>query len=607
MITFIKGIFQGFPHNIQFRLTSYFLIILLPLVVVSLFANARSQQIVADQASASMQAALTSAMDYIDLSLKNVEEMSSLIATDANLIRLIDKNGKDVTPQSIVDFNEMLKGMANYSSTNNIVSQVSIYHTPSGMLISTGYGGKKIENTAFRDWFSKTFQSNGNSIAYILPEESIGDRQTFQEITNSDNISLVRAMDLYNRERQKSILIITLNKVKLQGMIKTLLPSENAAIYLYNENHKAVIGTGKVSLTADPANPQSDDLLTVQVKSKQSNWSLVLVQPKEELFAKNNQISLFTNIIIGISVLLALGISWVVYSGMASPVKNLMLGMKQLREGNLNFQLENRWKGEFAYLTDAFNIMATTQKHLIEDHYEQQLRMANTELKFLQSQINPHFLYNTLDSIYWTAKNYDADEISEMVMNLSKFFRLSLNKGRDTFTVEESVSHLNYYVRVQQLRFMDTFSVDYRLQEETKQVPILKLLLQPLVENAILHGMETKQENGQLLVSATIEDEKLILMVNDNGNGIDEKRLAYIQSELEKISARNLKLFSLEEENIKDLFGLRNVLMRIKLFYGEEANLTVDSVQGEGTTVTAILPLSQCKFEVSANQSKPII
>ena len=127
--------------------------------------------------------------------------------------------------------------------------------------------------------------------------------------------------------------------------------------------------------------------------------------------------------------------------------------MRQLRLGNLNTKLVNNRQDELGYLTDAFNQTAEQQRHLIHDIYEQQLRLTKTELKFLQSQINPHFLYNTLDSIYWAAKNYEAEEISEMVLNLSRFFRLSLSKGRETFTIEETFAHLNYYIRVQQLRF----------------------------------------------------------------------------------------------------------------------------------------------------------
>jgi two-component system sensor histidine kinase YesM len=282
--------------------------------------------------------------------------------------------------------------------------------------------------------------------------------------------------------------------------------------------------------------------------------------------------------------------------------------MRGVGSGKFNIQLENERKDEFGYLTKAFNQMVQNQKDLIENFYEQRLRLTDTELKFLQSQINPHFLYNTLDSIYWAAKNYEADEISEMVLHLSKFFRLSLNKGRDTFTVQETVEHLHYYIRVQQLRFLDKFSVLYEVQEESKSVPILKLLLQPLVENAILHGLEHKPKGGVLKVSSRIEGEYLLLTVEDNGEGIPTERLAYIQEQLSKISEDEELELSFASESVQDLYALRNVLSRIKMLYGPQASLTVISKEGSGTVSMVSLPLERCQAQLNLyNKKWPVL
>jgi two-component system sensor histidine kinase YesM len=201
-----------------------------------------------------------------------------------------------------------------------------------------------------------------------------------------------------------------------------------------------------------------------------------------------------------------------------------------------------------------------------------------------------------LDSIYWAAKNYEADEISEMVLNLSRFFRLSLNKGTDTFTVDETVAHLHYYVRVQQLRFLDKFSVSYDIQEESKTIPIMKLLLQPLVENAILHGLEQRDRGGELIVRARLEDGFVHMTVADNGVGMPQDRLRYIGGELERVFAPDKPGLSLPPwENAKDLYGLRNVASRVRMVYGKRSRMEIDSREGEGTSVTVRLPLDRCK------------
>ncbi|OME80806.1 two-component sensor histidine kinase [Paenibacillus sp. FSL A5-0031] len=601
----VKWFRDRFSRKIQFRLTCYFMLILLPLVLVSLFAVDRSRSILHDQAVERSSTVLNSAMDYIDLTLQNVEEISTLIATDPVFIKLLADNGAELSPLSIVDFSMLLKQLSNVNSINHIVSQISLYHQPSHMMISTNYGGRRLSSPEQQQWLENTAITSGTEITYLLAEEPIAGNATFGSLINTDSVSLLRTMDLYNNNRRADVVIITVDKSKLINLMKSLLPSPSATIYLHSDTGKLIAGTGKLDGAEHtlaegggmPGLPRTTDAeMTVSIDSEYSKWRLTLIQPKKELYAKTDQLRLYTLAIIFVSVLLALGISWLVYIGIASPVDKLFKGMKRLGTGNMNVHLENTRHDELGYLTEAFNRMVVDQKRLIEDHYEQQLRLAKTELQFLQTQINPHFLYNTLDSINWTAKNYEADEISEMVLNLSRFFRLSLNKGKDVFTIDESLSHLHYYIRIQQIRYLDSFEVEYDIHEDCRPIPILKLLLQPLVENAILHGMEGKTEGGKLVISGRIKDgEAVQVTVSDNGSGMSSQRLAYIQEEMKRLGRREANLFSLEDEETGDLFGLRNVMTRIKLYYGKEAELIVESAQGHGTSVTISLPLDQCK------------
>ncbi|MGZ9586400.1 cache domain-containing sensor histidine kinase [Paenibacillus marinisediminis] len=587
---------ERYSRNIQTKLTSYFLLILLPLVVVSLFAIERSRDILYEQAVERTEVALSSAMNYIDLALQNVEEISTLIAADTSILKLLDGNSADLAPETIVNFSLIIEQLSSLKSVNRFVSQIAIYHQASNMVISTNFGGRKLKSEPLQEWMVETARANGTGISYILPDALVAKDITFGSMVGTDSMSLVRSMDLYNTERASNLLIVTFNKSKLLNVIRTLLPSETASISLYNEKGELVVGTGSIDETAEPP-PISDKEMEVSVDSPYSTWRLTLIQPKKELYVETDQLRMFTFTIIVISILLAIGISWIVYSGIASPVQKLTRGMKRLRSGKLDFRLENNRRDEFGYLLESFNQMVQHQKHLIEDHYEQQLRLTTTELKFLQSQINPHFLYNTLDSIYWTAKNYEAEEISEMVMNLSKFFRLSLNKGKEVFTIEESLVHLHYYIRIQQLRFLDSFTVEYRIAEETKQIPILKLLLQPLVENAILHGMEGRASDGRLIISSWIEHENMVcISVQDNGQGLEKDRLHYIQNELMKIGLHSVPSLTQDEGHVKDLFGLRNVYIRMKLYYGKESHLEIDSLLEIGTTVTVKIPLDRCRL-----------
>ncbi|WP_438350697.1 sensor histidine kinase [Paenibacillus sp. FA6] len=594
MSKLLRWISERFSKNIQIRLTGYFLLILLPLVVVSLFAIEKSRDILYELAVERTQVALSSTMDYIDLALQNVEEISTVIAADPSIIDLLNKNGSNLPPEAIVDFSLILKQLSNLNSVNRFLSQISVYHQSTHMLISTDFGGRRITSEPQQEWLVEASRANGTGLRYMLADTQVAGGTTLGTMLNTDSLSLARAMDLYNTDRQSNLLIMTFNKNKLLSVIKTLLPSASTRITLLNERGEVVVGTDPRGNTEEQ--PISDNEMAVTIDSEYSLWRLTLVQPKKELYEETDQLRMFTYTIIAISILLAVGTSWVVYSGIASPVHKLSRGMKQLSNGKLNTRLENKRKDEFGFLIDSFNQMAMYQKHLIEDHYEQQLRMTTTELKFLQSQINPHFLYNTLDSIYWMAKNYDAEEISEMVMNLSKFFRLSLNKGEEVFPIQESLAHLHYYIRIQQLRFLDNFMVEYQITEESKPVLILKLMLQPLVENAILHGMEGRISGGLLSISSWIDNNQMVhIRVKDNGLGMEGERLHYIQNELKQMGMRSFPSLSQDEEIVKDLFGLRNVYTRMRLYYGKQSDMTISSVQGEGTMVTLSIPLDHCR------------
>jgi len=579
-----------FRSNIQVRLTCYFLLILLPLVLISLFAIERSRDILYQQAEQRTTVALASTMDYIDLALQNVEELSAVIAADPSIVERLNANGAYLPPTAIVDFSVVLKQLSNLKAVNRFSSQIALYHQASHMLISTSFGGRRVLSEPQQAWLLELARTGGTGVRYMLPQTPVASDATFGEMLGTDTLTLVRSMDLYNTERQFDLLLIAINKNSLQQVLRTLVPSANTRITLLNEQGDVIAASGSDEAAAAPL---SDEEMEVVFDSEYSMWQLRLVQPKSELYEESDQLRLFTYTIIAISILLAFVIAWVVYSGIASPLTKLSRGMKQIGSGQLDIRLDNKRRDEFGVLLDAFNQMATDQKHLIEDHYEQQLRMKTTELKFLQSQINPHFLYNTLDSIYWMAKGADSAEISEMVMQLSRFFRLSLNKGQEEFALEESLNHLHYYIRIQQLRFMDNFTVTYDTAEETKPIPLLKLLLQPLVENAILHGLEGRESGGVLHIASRIQGGALRISVADNGAGMPPERLHYIREELRRMERRSITSLSRDEETATDLFGLRNVYTRMRLYYGEGAAMTFDSVAGEGTRVGIAVPLQR--------------
>ncbi|PYI57499.1 sensor histidine kinase [Paenibacillus flagellatus] len=601
--------YDAFTRHIQVRLTVHFLLILVPLVAVSLFANIRSHQILERKTVERTKSSLLSAIDYIDLTMRNMEEISNLLTRNQAVNGWLAAAGPELSVESVVNFGELIGDLSEIVALNNLLYQVSVLHSPSDTLLSSRFGGVRLKDASLESWYRNAAYQNGFSYLHLPSENAYPIRGEY--VFAKDGVYLIRSMNVYNRSAFPNFIILGIKKESLLKLIASSLPSAHTRAYLYDHDNRLVVGTDpehaplrpnlwegedEAAVTARADVPGGGEtMLAVKVRSAQTHWSLVTLQPESELYKENRQLQLFTFTIIAISVVLAFWISWMVYSGIASPLKSLSFGMKQIRLGNLNVTLANRRKDELGYVTESFNQMAHDQRALIRDHYEQQLQLSKAELKFLQSQINPHFLYNTLDSIYWTAQEYEAEEIGEMVYHLSKFFRLSLQKGRDTVTVAETIEHLNHYIRVQELRFQYHFTVEYRIDEAAKRLRVLRLLLQPLAENAILHGLEKAPLGGTLTISARIEGPYLALGVEDNGVGMSADRLAYIRREIGAVTTDNTVLSPFDPNRAKDLFGLRNVVARVKIVYGDEASCRIDSAPGTGTSIVLLLPLAACE------------
>ena len=221
--------------------------------------------------------------------------------------------------------------------------------------------------------------------------------------------------------------------------------------------------------------------------------------------------------------------------------------------------------------------MPKLMTRIIKDHEDLQ----KSELKALQAQINPHFLYNTLDAIVWMAEAGSTDSVVQMTKSLSNFFRLSLSKGREWVSCHDELEHVRCYLEIQKMRHADL--LDYEIIEcrGIEDYRVLKHILQPIVENAVDHGIKGRRRGGKIIVSGRRSDENLVFRVVDDGVGIDSIRLEEIRGEMD------------EDSEPESGYGLRNIHQRLRLYYGEGWGLRVDSEEGGGTEVTVTLPIHE--------------
>lgn len=279
-----------------------------------------------------------------------------------------------------------------------------------------------------------------------------------------------------------------------------------------------------------------------------------------------------------ISILLGF-FSYYVPLSITRPIRELSEVTDQVAKGNLSVRSKVQSGNEVSVLGESMNTMIDKINELLNQVTTEQTLLRKAEFELLQAQINPHFLYNTLDAIVWLAESGEHKKVVEMVGSLSEFFRSSLNKGKDIVTIREELQHVRSYLQIQQVRYQDIMRYKINIPKELNQYKIPKITVQPLVENALYHGIKNKRGIGEIEVRGWREENYFIICVEDDGIGIDEKRLAQIQEEI-KNGVRTGD----------GIYGLYNVNERIRLNFGEEYGITIESIYGEKTVVRIKLP-----------------
>lgn len=293
-----------------------------------------------------------------------------------------------------------------------------------------------------------------------------------------------------------------------------------------------------------------------------------------------------------IILILNLFLTRMITRSVTQPIRELCTATRQVAKGNFS-PAEIESGDEIQVLTNSFNDMTMEIQYLIENIKKEQKNLRDTELRLLQAQINPHFLYNTLDAIVWMAEGGQDAEVVSMVTALSEFFRTTLSEGKDYITIREEESHIRSYLEIQEFRYADILEYEIHIDPELYDFGILKLTLQPLVENALYHGIKNKRGKGKITVSGCAKNEDIILEVSDNGIGMDAQELSRLNRTLRG------------EEPHDRGFGLGNVNERIRLNYGSEYGITFHSVKGEGTVATVLIPKKNIPFPQNIEQKTP--
>ena len=281
----------------------------------------------------------------------------------------------------------------------------------------------------------------------------------------------------------------------------------------------------------------------------------------------------------GLLLLLVIILSYYIPRSITMPITRISRVTNQVAKGNLSVRAAAESGAEARMLSDSLNAMIDKINELLDQVTTEQIRLRKAEFELLQAQINPHFLYNTLDTIVWLAEAGDQKRVVSMVGNLSDFFRTSLNQGKDIISIREELAHVRSYLEIQQVRYQDILRYEITVPEDLYEYKIPKITIQPLVENALYHGIKNKRGQGTITITGERSENGFVLYVRDNGIGMTQERLNEVRAGIQKLSYTG-----------KEIYGLYNVNERIRLNFGETYGISIESTYGEGTCVSISLP-----------------
>lgn len=428
---------------------------------------------------------------------------------------------------------------------------------------------------------------HGNTLAPLSVAQNqswyteINEKGTVQWLVKQGNKKEILAVrKFYRQDKIQAMLVLSLDYNRVLEPFADLL-TENRGGLILDEQGNVVYSGYNMDKHYKPDKETSlnylkEHYVCIEKKIEDTKWNFCLYQPKEEL-EKSVWTLLLGNIpVLLLCLFLILLLGYFFSRKMVERLEQLTENMNQINLGLRKVTVVSQSKDEIGVLVRTFTRMMDEINKLISQVYEAKIKLQKTEMKALQAQINPHFLYNSLSIINWKALEADNEEISRITLALSTYYRTSLNKGETMTIAANEIRNIDAYLQIQLIMHDNSFQVIKEIQEDTLSYSVPKLILQPLVENAIEHGLDvSEKEEKWLKISACKEKDALIMAVEDNGMGMSEEQAKSI------ITYRSKG------------YGVRNVNDRITLLYGEEYHLRVKSRQGEGCRIEIVIPVNK--------------
>ena len=570
---------------IYFTITSLIAVLL---IVISIYSRLSSQlEDTVKQENISLVNRVGSSMEVY---LRNIMKLSDTIYY--GIIKNVNLSESSITEEMTLLYNNNKEQVLNIALISKEGQPISV--------VPASRFRKKFE-VSKEEWFVNALNKTEN-IHFTRPHV----QKLFEKGNNSYRwvISMSRAVEItIGGSTEQAVLLIDMAYQGLDEVLDEVSLGNGGYIYLMDSNGEIIwhpkfelIASGRVKENNLEAVHYSDGSIeevfnntkqTVVIKTVgYTGWKLAGVIKGAGISLNMLKTRLFIVFVISLIIFIVILINTYISFRVTNPIRELEKSVKKLEEGNLDADIYMGGSYEIQHLGKSVQDMKRRIKGLMQDIVAEHEEKRKSEFDSLQAQINPHFLYNTLDIIVWQIENEKQSEAVHTVTALARFFRLSLGKGKNIVTVKAEIDHVKNYLMIQHMRFKNKFEYEFDVADDVLELASLKLMLQPLVENAIYHGMEFMDGDGLITIKAWRENDELYLSVSDNGLGMTEDKVDMV-----------LEGKSNSGNGRGSGIGVKNVNERIKLYFGEAYGLKIDSEPDEGTTIIIHLPAKKYEEE----------
>jgi two-component system sensor histidine kinase YesM len=558
--------------------------IIIPVIAIGYFSHTMYQDSIRKQTRNNIQGTITQIKDNIEYKMDDVERISNMLYDDDSLITELrsykmgwdnhERITKIIMPKFDIALNATGLSIAMYLFLDNDTLPEKYYgsfdnENPDLLARMKTYNLYHLDRIEDKNWHRN------------FPAEKIGQTMVWQKVERDNElgrISLLRRLvDMKNPLNLKEIgfMRFSVRKQELFQAVDYTKIGDGGALLIKDENGSIMYQSGKLPDMIDQVNGtvNQNNYLVIKDNVGHQNWELVAYVPMTVMEQDSARVKMFI-IAICLLCLVVFTFAGMFISRYFSIRMNKVVSvLNAYREGELHKRMGYHGKDEFSEIALALNEMGQNINHLIEEVYVTQIEKKEAELESLQAQINPHFLYNTLSSISRLAKFGQIDKLQQMVLDLAKFYRLSLNEGRTLIPVRSELEQAEAYMSIQKTKFGDAVTIDYDIDPAIGKYETIKLILQPFIENAFEHARMGDSLNIRIV--GRLEGEQIIFKIIDNGVGMSAERIRQIFDPIEGLNTG---------------FGIRNVHSRIQLHFGSEYGVKIGSGRGIGTTVQIVIP-----------------